>query len=136
MTYITPLWLGQRYKANWPILPACKRLHSIWTQEILHTTVNSSPTPALFAACVDGDFHEFPWVRDYFMAFESIWVCYTPLIYHIWETMGIRKVKTDQLTFFACLPCTLSLVSNLEEETSRICVELYGNISFIYLIRN
>ena len=27
------------------------------TQIILHVTVNSSPTPALFAACVDRKFH-------------------------------------------------------------------------------
>ena len=50
--------------------------------------------------------------------------------------MDIRKVKTDQLTLPACLPCALSLVSNLEEETSGICVELLANIYFIYLIPN
>ena len=41
--------------------------------------VNSSPTtPALFAACVDGNFHEFPWVRDYFMAPVRVYVPATP----------------------------------------------------------
>ena len=37
-----------------------------------------------------------------------------PLIYHIWKKMDIRKAKVDQPTLVACLPYTLSLVSNLE----------------------
>ena len=41
--------------------------------------------------------------------------------------MDIMKVKADQLTLLACMPCTLSLVSNLEEETSGICVGLFGH---------
>ena len=32
---------------------------------------NSIPSPALFAAYVDGNFHEFPRVRDYFWSFEE-----------------------------------------------------------------
>ena len=50
--------------------------------------------------------------------------------------MDIWKVKVDQLTLLACLPCTLSLVSNLEVETSKIYVELFDNINFIKLIPN
>ena len=46
--------------------------------------------------------------------------------------MDIRKVKADQLTLLACLSCTISLVSNSEVEASRMCVELFGNIYFIY----
>ena len=46
--------------------------------------------------------------------------------------MDIRKVKADQLILLACLPCILSLVSNLEEEASGIYVELSGNICFIH----
>ena len=34
---------------------------------------NSIPSPPTFTGSVDGNFHEFPWVRDYFVAFESIW---------------------------------------------------------------
>ena len=33
---------------------------------------NSIPSPPTFAGSVDGNFHEFPWVRDYLVAFESI----------------------------------------------------------------
>ena len=33
-----------------------------------------------------------------FVAFESIWACHTPLIYHIREKMHFLKVKADQLT--------------------------------------
>ena len=54
-----------------------------------------------------------------------------PLKYHIWKKMDIWKVKVGQLTVLACLPCTLSLVSNLEVETSKIYVELFGNIYFM-----
>ena len=39
--------------------------------------------------------------------------------------MNIRKVKVDQLTLLVCMSYTLSLVSNLEEETSGICVGLF-----------
>ena len=33
---------------------------------------NSIPSPPTFTGSVDGNFHEFPCVRDYFVAFESI----------------------------------------------------------------
>ena len=33
---------------------------------------NSIPSPATFAESVDGNFYEFPWVRDNFVTFESI----------------------------------------------------------------
>ena len=73
-------------------------------------------------------------VKDYFMAFESIWAWHTHLSTK-YGKMDIRKVKADQLTLLVCLPHTLSLVS-MEEEASKICVELFGNIYFIYLIPN
>ena len=45
--------------------------------------------------------------------------------------MDIRKVKADQLTLLACMPYTLCLVSNLEEETSEVCVGHFGTRYFI-----
>ena len=33
---------------------------------------NSIPSSSTFAGSVNGNFHEFPWVRDYFIAYESI----------------------------------------------------------------
>ena len=33
---------------------------------------NGIPSPPTFAGSVDGNFYVFPWVRDYFVAFESI----------------------------------------------------------------
>ena len=47
-----------------PISPH-ESVYFIWTQVILLATVNSGPSPALFTAYVDGNFHESPWVRDY-----------------------------------------------------------------------
>ena len=55
----------------------------------------------------------------------------TPLHLPNMGKMDIRKVKADQLTLLACMPYTLSLVSNLEEETSGICVGLFGHRYFI-----
>ena len=45
--------------------------------------------------------------------------------------MDIRK--GDQLALLACMPCPLSLVSDLEEETSGCCIDLFGNKYFIFL---
>ena len=50
--------------------------------------------------------------------------------------MDIGKVKVDQLTLLACLPYTLSLVSNLEVKAPKIYAELFGNVYFIKLIPN
>ena len=127
---------------------------------------NSIPSPTTMTGSVDGNFHEFPWVRAYFEAFENIWAWHTPLIYHmrekmdilmvmadqltqyegqgwahplichIWKKMDIRKVKVDHLTLLACLPYTLSLVSNLEVKVPKICAEHFGNVYFIQLIPN
>ena len=101
--------------------------------------MNSSPTPALFAACVDGKFHGFPWVRDYFYGLcESIWACHTPFFYQIWEKVDIRKGQgwsADPLpSFFACMPCPLSLVSNLEEEASGCCALTFLAIDILYFL--
>ena len=69
-----------------------------------------------------------------------------PLKYHIQKKMNIRKVKADQLTHLegqgssADPPSmsTLYLQSGLKfgVQASGICVELFGNIYFIYLIPN
>ena len=59
----------------------------------------------------------------------------TPLNIHIWNKMDIGKVKVDQLTLLACLPYTLSLVSNLEVKAPKICAKL-GNVYFIKFIQN
>ena len=45
--------------------------------------------------------------------------------------MDIWDVKAGQLTLLACLPCALSLVSNLEVKAPKICAELFGNVYFI-----
>ena len=55
---------------------------------------------------------------------------------HIWKKIDIRKVKVDHLTLLANLPCTLSLVSNLEVKAPKICAEHFGKIYFIKLILN
>ena len=47
----------------------------------------------------------------------------TSLNIHIWKKVDIRKVKVDHLTLLACLPYTLSLVSNLEVKVPKICAE-------------
>ena len=49
--------------------------------------MNSSPTPALFDACVDGNFHGFPWDRDYFMAPVRV---YGPTTPHVSTKYGIK----------------------------------------------
>ena len=106
--------------------------YTIWTHVILPATVNSSPSPALFAACMDGNFHGSETVFWPLRVYEHD----IPLIYHIWKKMDIRKVKVDHLTLLVSLPGTLNLVSKLEVEASGFCVEFYGNIYFIYLIPN
>ena len=60
----------------------------------------------------------------------------TPLNIHIWKKMDIQKVKVDHLTLLACLPSTLSLVSNLEVKAPKICAEPFGNAYLIKLIPN
>ena len=50
--------------------------------------------------------------------------------------MDIKKVKVDHLILLACLPTSFSLVWNLEKETPRIYVGLFGNIYFQNLIQN
>ena len=45
--------------------------------------------------------------------------------------MDIGKVKVDQLTLLACLPDTLSLVSNVELKTPKICTEHFGSVCFL-----
>ena len=50
--------------------------------------------------------------------------------------MGIGEVEVDQLTLLACLPYTLSLVSNLEVKAPKMCAEHFGNVYFIKLIPN
>ena len=74
---------------------------------------------------------KFPWVRDYFMASARVYVPAIPHFLPIWIKMDIRKVKVDQLTLLACIPCSLSLVTNLEEEASVICIGLFGHRYFI-----
>ena len=49
--------------------------------------------------------------------------------------MDIGKVKVDQINLLACLPYTLSLVSNLEVKAPKICAELFGNVYFIQVIQ-
>ena len=61
--------------------------------------------------------------------------CHT-LNIHIWKKMDIGKVKVDQLTLHACLPYTLSQVSDLELKAPKICTKLFGNVYFIKLIPN
>ena len=55
---------------------------------------NSVPSPALFAACVDGNIHGLATIFWPLRVYEHD----TPLIYHIWKKMDTRKVKADQLT--------------------------------------
>ena len=64
---------------------------------------NGIPSPPTFTESVDGKFHEFPWLGDFYVFFEST-------IYNILKEMNIRKVKVDHLTLLICLPISLSLV--------------------------
>ena len=51
----------------------CVHLYGhLWTQVNLQTTEIVFPHQPLFTGSMDGNFHEFPWVRDYFVAFENI----------------------------------------------------------------
>ena len=59
-----------------------------------------------------------------------------PLNIYIWKKMDIRKVKVDHLALLAYLPCTLSLVSNLEVKAPTICAEHFGNIYFTKFSQN
>ena len=60
---------------------------------------NGTPSPATFAGGVDGNFHEFPWVRDYFSLWEYMSMRHLLNIPYI-EKMDIQKVKADQLTWY------------------------------------
>ena len=89
---------------------------------------NCISSPPTFTVSVDGKFHGFPWLVDYYLIFENICAWHIPLIYHIWKKMDIRKVKVDHLTLLACLPLSLGLVCSLVEEATRIYAGLFGNI--------
>ena len=93
-----------KYKAHWPIKPPMKVFNYMVTNYTPNHR-NIIPSSTTFAGSVDGNIHAFPWVRDYFVAFESIWAWHTPLVYHIWTIRRSRliswlsvKVKADQLT--------------------------------------
>ena len=76
--------------------------------------LNSSPTPVLFAACVDGKFHVFPRVRDCFLALARVYEPATPPFLPNMGKVDIRKVKTDQLTLLPSWMYALSPQSGLK----------------------
>ena len=108
MTYINALHLVPNIEQIDPFSPPWK--YSLCMYYIDSNSIpnhgNSIPLPPSFAVSMDGNFHAFPWLGDYYLIFDSICAWHTTLIYHIWTIPRSRliswlrrKVKIGQLTW-------------------------------------